>query len=144
MDYYLKGSLLFTYTLAYAEILLILIVVVVNMYSILQNVHVESRRESTILRMIGGTNLNVLVSIFSRIGVVALIAGCFGYGIGSAILKFLASANQTVFFGHTFAPTGSWYIFFLNILFILLIAFITSLIITRRERKKRSVVYSRR
>ncbi|MFW9852319.1 MAG: ABC transporter permease, partial [Candidatus Thorarchaeota archaeon] len=144
MDYYLKGSLLFTYTLAYAEILLILIVVVVNMYSILQNVHVESRRESTILRMIGGTNLNILVSIFSRIAVVALIAACFGYGIGGAILKFLASANQTVFFGHTFAPTGSWSIFFLNVLFIILIAFITSVIITRRDRKKRSVVYSRR
>ncbi len=144
MDYYLKGSLLFTYTLAYAEILLIMIVVVVNMYSILQNVHVESRRESTILRMIGGTNLNVFVSIFSRISVVALIAACFGYGIGGAILKFLASANQTVFFGHTFAPTGSWSIFFINIVFVLLIAFITSLIIARRDRKQKSIVYSRR
>lgn len=144
MDYYLKGSLLFTYTLAYAEILLILVVVVVNMYSILQNVHVESRRESTILRMIGGTNLNVFATIFSRIGVVALISSFIGYGIGGAILRFLASANQTVFFGHTFAPTGSWTIFFMNIVFVLLIAFITSLIITRRDRKRTSIVYSRR
>ncbi|MCK5304924.1 MAG: hypothetical protein KAJ72_06720, partial [Candidatus Heimdallarchaeota archaeon] len=39
MDYYLKGSLLFTYTLAYTEIILILLIVIVNMYSILQNVY---------------------------------------------------------------------------------------------------------
>ena len=144
MDYYLKGSLLFTYTLVYAEILLILIVVIANMYSILQNVFVESKRESTILRMIGGTNLNVFYAIFSRIGLVALVAACMGYGIGGAILRFLASANQTVFFGHTFTPTSSWFIFLMNIVFIILIAFITSLIITRRKKKERSIVYSRR
>jgi ABC-type lipoprotein release transport system permease subunit len=144
MDYYLRGSLLFTYTLVYAEILLILIVVVANMYSILQNVFVESKRESTILRMIGGTNLNVFYAIFSRIGLIALVAACMGYGIGGAILRFLASANQTVFFGHTFTPTSSWFIFLMNIMFIILIAFITSLIITRRKKKERSIVYSRR
>ena len=94
--------------------------------------------------MIGATNLNVFYAIFLRIGFVALVAACMGYGIGGAILRFLASANQTVFFGHTFTPISNWSIFLMNIVFIIMIAFITSLIITRRKKKERRIVYSRR
>ncbi|MCK5158813.1 MAG: ABC transporter permease, partial [Candidatus Heimdallarchaeota archaeon] len=134
MDYYLKGSLLFTYTLAYAEVILILLVVIVNMYSILQNVYKESRRETTIVRMIGGTNLNAIITIFSRLGFVSLLASLIGYGIGTAVIKLLASANQTVFFGHTFSPSGGGGLFLLNIALILLTALISSILIARKAK----------
>ncbi|MCG3220156.1 MAG: ABC transporter permease, partial [Candidatus Heimdallarchaeota archaeon] len=144
MDYYLKGSLLFTYTLAYAEVILILLVVIVNMYSILQNVYKESRRETTIVRMIGGTNLNAIITIFSRLGFVSLIASLIGYGIGTAILKLLAEVNQTVFFGHTFSPSGDGRLFLLNIALILLTALISSILIARKEKKTKKITYTRR
>ncbi len=144
MDYYLKGSLLFTYTLAYTEIILILLIVIVNMYSILQNVYKENKRETRILRMIGGTTTNVLTTVFSRLGLVAVVTSFIGYGLGLAIIKVLASANQTVFFGHTFSPSGGWPMFLINGVLIIFIALITSLIITRNARKERRIVYSKR
>ncbi|GAH81642.1 unnamed protein product, partial [marine sediment metagenome] len=127
MDYYLKGSLLFTYTLAYTEIILILFIVIVNMYSILQNVYKESKRETRILRMIGGTTTNALTTVFSRLGLVAVVTSFIGYALGLTIIKILASANQTVFFGHTFSPSGGWLIFLLNSVFTIFIALITTL-----------------
>jgi ABC-type antimicrobial peptide transport system permease subunit len=144
MDYYLRGSLLFTYTLAYAEVLLILIVVIVNMYSILQNVYKESRRETTIMRMIGSTKLNVIVTVFSRLGVIAAFASLIGYGLGTVILKLLARVNQTVFFGHTFSPSGGWGIFFLNLVLILFTAFISSIFIARKAAKEKKITYTKR
>ncbi|MCG3226339.1 MAG: ABC transporter permease [Candidatus Heimdallarchaeota archaeon] len=144
MDYYLKGSLLFTYTLAYAEVILILLVVIVNMYSILQNVYKESRRETTIVRMIGGTNLNAIITIFSRLGFVSLLASLIGYGIGTAVIKLLASANQTVFFGHTFSPSGGGGLFLLNIALILLTALISSILIARKAKTTKKITYTRR
>ncbi|MCG3217055.1 MAG: ABC transporter permease, partial [Candidatus Heimdallarchaeota archaeon] len=144
MDYYLKGSLLFTYTLAYAEVILILIIVIVNMFTILQNVYRESRRETTIVRMIGGTNLYTLFVVFIRIGLIASVASFLGYGIGASILRLLARANQTVFFGHTFTPTGSVGIFFLNVVLMIFVAIISSLLIARRVRQEKSIVYTRR
>ena len=144
MDYYLKGSLLFTYTLAYAEVILILLVVIVNMYSILQNVYKESRRETTIVRMIGGTNLNAIITIFSRLGVVSLIASLLGYGIGTAVIKLLAVVNQTVFFGHTFSPSGGGGLFLLNMALILLTALISSILIARKAKKTKKITYTRR
>ncbi|NPD88450.1 MAG: ABC transporter permease [Asgard group archaeon] len=144
MDYYLKGSLLFTYTLAYAEVILILLVVIVNMYSILQNVFKESRRETTIVRMIGGTNLNTIMAIFSRIGFVSLIASLIGYGIGTAVIKLLANVNQTVFFGHTFSPSGGGGLFLLNMALILLTALISSILIARKTKKIKKITYTRR
>jgi ABC-type lipoprotein release transport system permease subunit len=144
MDYYLRGSLLFTYTLAYAEVILILLVVIVNMYSILQNVYKESRRETTIIRMIGGTNLNAIITIFSRLGFVSLIAALIGYGLGTAILKLLAVVNQTVFFGHTFSPSGGGGLFLLNVVLILLTALISSILIARKAGKVKKITYTRR
>ncbi len=144
MDYYLKGSLLFTYTLAYTEIILILFIVIVNMYSILQNVYKESKRETRILRMIGGTTTNALTTVFSRLGLVAVVTSFIGYALGLTIIKILASANQTVFFGHTFSPSGGWLIFLLNSVFTIFIALITTLFITRNARKERRIVHSKR
>ena len=144
MDYYLKGSLLFTYTLAYAEVILILLVVIVNMYSILQNVYKESRRETTIVRMIGGTNLNAIITIFSRLGLISLVASLIGYGLGTVILRLLAAVNQTVFFGHTFTPTGGGGIFLLNIGLILFTALISSILIARKAQKTKKITYTRR
>ena len=144
LNYYLRGSLLFTYTLAYAEIVLILIVVIVNMYSILQNMYKESKRETTIIKMIGGTNLHTIVSIFSRLGLIAFVASIIGYGIGTLILKILSSLNQTVFFGHTFVPKGSWNIFLLNVALILLVAILTTFLIARKASKERKVSSVRR
>ncbi len=144
LNYYLKGSLLFIYTLAYAEIVLILVVVIVNMYSILQNMYKESKRETTIIKMIGGTNLRTIVSIFSRLGLIAFVASIIGYGIGTLILKILSSLNQTVFFGHTFVPKGSWNIFLLNVVLILLVAILTTIMIARKASKERKVSSVRR
>ncbi len=144
LNYYLRGSLLFTYTLVYAEIALILVVVIVNMYSILQNMYRESKRESTIIKMIGGTNLHTIVSIFSRLGLIALISSIIGYGIGVLILKILSSLNQTIFFGHTFLPKGSWNIFLLNVAFTLLVAILTIILIARKAGKERKVSSVRR
>ncbi len=144
MDYYLRGSLLFTYTLAYAEVILILLVVIVNMYSILQNVYKESRRETTIVRMIGGTNLNAIVTIFSRLGFISLVASLIGYGLGTAVLKLLAVVNQTVFFGHTFSPSGGGGLFLLNIVLILFTALISSILIARKAKKVKKITYTRR
>ena len=144
LNYYLRGSLLFTYTLAYAEIALILVVVIVNMYSILQNMYTESKRETTIIKMIGGTNLHTIVSIFSRLGLIAFVASLIGYGIGTLILKILSSLNQTVFFGHTFVPKGSWNIFLLNVTLIILVAILTTLFIARKASKERKVSSVRR
>jgi len=144
MDYYLKGSLLFTYTLAYAEVILILLIVIVNMYTILQNVYRESRRETTIVKMIGGTNFSTIFNVFSRLGVIAFISSFLGYGIGTAVLRILAAANQTVFFGHTFTPTGSWGIFFLNLLLMIFVATLTTIFIARKDKKEKSIVYSKR
>lgn len=143
VDYYLQGSLLFTYTLAYAEVLLILIVVIVNMNSIIQNLYSESKRESAIVKMIGGTNLHAITAIFSRIGLVALISSIIGYGFGNLVLIILSSLNQTVFFGHTFIPKGTWLIFGLNVVLTMLIAIITTLIIARKA-KDEKIVYLRR
>ena len=144
VDHYLKGSLLFTYTLAYAEILLILIVVIVNMNSIIQNMYRESRKETSIIKMIGGTNMNAISAIFTRLGIIAIIASIIGYGFGSLVLYILSSLNQTVFFGHTFIPQGSWNIFLLNVAFTLLVAIITSIIIARKTSKEKRITYSRR
>ncbi|TFG08584.1 FtsX-like permease family protein, partial [Candidatus Heimdallarchaeota archaeon] len=143
VDYYLQGSLLFTYTLAYAEVLLILLVVIVNMNSIMQNLYSESKRESAIVKMIGGTNLHAMTAIFSRIGLVALIASIIGYGFGNLVLVILSNLNQTVFFGHTFVPRGNWLIFGLNIVLTIFIAIITTLIIARKS-KGEKIVHSRR
>ncbi len=144
LDYYLRGSLLFTYTLAYAEIALILVVVIVNMYSILHNMYKESRRETTIIKMIGGTNLHTLISTFSRLGLVALIASIIGYGFGTLILKILSGLNQTIFFGHSFIPKGSWNIFLLNVALILFVAIIAAILIARKAGKDRTTVSVRR
>ncbi|MBY8999795.1 MAG: FtsX-like permease family protein [Candidatus Heimdallarchaeota archaeon] len=144
MDYYLKGTLLFTYTLAYTEIILILIVVIVNMYTILQNMYEESNRETRILRMIGGTNTNALMTIFSRLGIIAIISSFMGYGIGLGILNILSSANQTVFFGHTFSPSGGWLIFLLNGVLTFFIGLVATLFITRNAKKEKRIVYSKR
>ncbi|MCK5141435.1 MAG: ABC transporter permease, partial [Candidatus Heimdallarchaeota archaeon] len=144
MDYYLKGSLLFTYTLAYTEIILILLIVIVNMYSILQNVYKENKRETRILRMIGGTTTNALTTVFSRLGLVALVTSFIGYALGLTIIRILASANQTVFFGHTFSPSGGWSMFLLNSVLTIFIALITTLIITRNARKEKRIVHSKR
>ncbi len=144
MDYYLSGSLLFTYTLAYTEIILILFIVIVNMYSILQNMYKESKRETRILRMIGGTVTNTLTTVFSRLGLVAVVTSFIGYGIGLSILKILANANQTVFFGHTFSPSGGWLMFLINSVLTILIAFIATLFITRNARKEKRIVHSKR
>ncbi|MCK5409717.1 MAG: ABC transporter permease, partial [Candidatus Heimdallarchaeota archaeon] len=144
MDYYLKGSLLFTYTLAYTEIILILLIVIVNMYSILQNVYKENKRETRILRMIGGTTTNALTTVFSRLGLVAVVTSFMGYGLGLTIIKILASANRTVFFGHTFSPSGGWTMFLLNSVLTIFIALITTLIITRNARKEKRIVHSKR
>jgi len=144
MDYYLKGSLLFTYTLAYTEIILILLIVIVNMYSILQNVYKESKRETRILRMIGGTTTNVLTTVFSRLGLVAIVTSFIGYVFGLTIIKILASVNKTVFFGHTFSPSGGWVIFLFNSVLTIFIALIATLFITRNARKERRIVHSKR
>ncbi|MHA1199174.1 MAG: FtsX-like permease family protein [Candidatus Heimdallarchaeaceae archaeon] len=144
VDYYLQGSLLFTYTLAYAEVLLILMVVIVNMNSIIQNLHSESRKESSIIKMIGGTNMNAISAIFSRLGVLALIASIIGYGFGNLVLIILSSLNQTVFFGHTFIPHGSWTIFVLNVAFTFFVAIVTTAIIARKSSKEKKITYSRR
>ncbi len=144
VDYYLQGSLLFTYTLAYAEVLLILIVLVVNMNSIIQNMYRESRKETSIIKMIGGTNLHALTAIFTRLGIIALIASIIGYGFGSLVLVILSSFNQTVFFGHTFIPQGSWTIFLLNVAFTFLVAILTTLLIARKTSKEKKITYSRR
>ena len=144
MDRYLQGSLLFTYTLAYTEIILILIVVIINMYSILQNMYKESKRETNIVRMIGGTNVNTIMTVFSRLGLVAIIASFIGYGLGLSILKILAGASQTVFFGHTFTPSGGWTIFLLNTTLIILIAMITTIAVAIKSGKEKRIVYTRR
>ncbi len=144
MDYYLSGSLLFTYTLAYTEIILILFVVIANMYSILQNVYKESKRETRILRMVGGTVTNTLTTVFSRLGLVAVFASFIGYAIGLSFLKVLSSANQTVFFGHTFSPSGGLFMFLINSVLTIFIAIIATLIITRNARKERRIVHSKR
>ncbi len=144
MDYYLKGSLLFTYTLAYAEVILILLIVIVNMFTILQNVYRESRRETTIVRMIGGTNFSTILNVFSRLGFIAFISSFLGYGIGLAVLRLLSAANQTVFFGHTFTPSGSWGIFFLNLLLMIFVATISTVFIARKGKEEKSIIYTRR
>ncbi|MHA1202659.1 MAG: ABC transporter permease, partial [Candidatus Heimdallarchaeaceae archaeon] len=144
MDYYLKGSLLFTYTLAYTEIILILLIVIVNMYSILQNVYKENKRETRILRMIGGTTTNALTTVFSRLGLVAVVTSFIGYALGLTIIKILANANQTVFFGHTFSPSGGWIMFLINGVLTIFIALITTLFINRNARKEKRIVYSKR
>ncbi len=144
VDHYLQGSLLFTYTLAYAEVLLILIVVVVNMNSIIQNLYSESRKETSIIKMVGGTNLHVISAIFARVGFIAFIASIIGYGFGNLVLFILSSLNQTVFFGHTFIPRGSWFIFALNLVFTMFVAVVTTFIITRKTSKVKKIAYSRR
>ena len=144
IDHYLQGSLLFTYTLAYAEILLILLVVIVNMNSIIQNLYSESRKESSILKMIGSTNLRTISNIFMRLGWIALIASIIGYGFGNLVLVILSNLNQTVFFGHTFIPQGSWMVFLLNVVFTIFAAIITTLLIARKSSKEKKIAYSRR
>ncbi|MHA1668875.1 MAG: Ig-like domain-containing protein [Candidatus Heimdallarchaeaceae archaeon] len=144
MDYYLKGSLLFTYTLAYAEVILILLVVLSNLHTILNNVYIESRRETMIVRMIGGTRLHSIIALFSRLSLVAIIAAFIGYGIGLLVLKLLAAANQTVFFGHTFKPAGSGIIFLLNLSLIIFASLISSIIISRKALKEKKVTVTKR
>ncbi|MHA1800543.1 MAG: ABC transporter permease [Candidatus Heimdallarchaeaceae archaeon] len=144
MDYYLRGSLLFTYTLVYTEIILILLIVIVNMYSILQNMYKESKRETRILRMIGGTNSNALIAVFSRLGLIAIVTSFVGYGLGLGILKILAAANQTVFFGHTFSPSGGWLIFLMNSVLTIFIGLIATLFIARNTKKEKNIVHSKR
>ena len=144
VDHYLQGSLLFTYTLAYAEVLLILIVVVVNMNSIIQNLYSESRKETSIIKMIGGTNLHTISIIFTRVGFIAFTASIFGYGFGNLVLTILSSMNQTVFFGHTFIPRGSWFIFALNLVFTMFVAVVTTVIIARKTNRVKKIAYSRR
>ncbi len=143
MDYYLKGSLLFTYTLVYTEIILILVVVIVNMLTILRNVYSESRRETVIIKTIGGTNFHTIISIFSRLAIVAVGASIIGYGLGAAVLIILAKTNKNVFFGHTFAPSASWEIFLLNLALMMFAVFVSTFLIARKTKKMR-IAYTRR
>jgi len=143
MDYYLKGSLLFTYTLVYTEIILILLVVIVNMLTILRNVYSESRRETVIIKTIGGTNFHTIISIFSRLAVVAVGASIIGYGLGAIVLIILSKTNKNVFFGHTFAPNANWEIFLLNLALMMFAVFVSTFLITRKTKKMR-IAYTRR
>ena len=143
MDYYLKGSLLFTYTLVYTEIILILVVVIVNMLTILRNVYSESRRETVIIKTIGGTNFHTIMSIFSRLALVAVGASIIGYGLGASVLIILAKTNKNVFFGHTFAPNANWEIFLLNLALMMFAVFVSTFLIARKTKKMR-IAYTRR
>jgi hypothetical protein len=64
--------------------------------------------------------------------------------LGTAILKLLAVVNQTVFFGHTFSPSGGAGLFLLNIALILLTALISSVLIARKAVKTKKITYTRR
>ncbi len=136
MQHYLKGSLLFTYTIAYAEVVLISLIVTVNLYSILRNLHKESKKETSILSMLGGTKSSLFLAIFSRLLVLGTIAAVIGYFLGLLVLKILASYHQTRFFGHTFTPAGNIELFMLNIGFIILAVIISTVFIIIRGTKR--------
>ena len=118
MEHYLKGSLLFTYTLAYAEIILVVLIVSANLYAILRNINTESRKEIRITEMIGATHPHIMFSIFSRLVILSSFSYFIGYFVGNEILKLLAKMNKTVFFGHTFILSHLWlkldYVSFIN------------------------------
>jgi len=144
-DYYLKGGLLFAYTLFYAEIILIVLVVVFNMYIIMNNVFIETRKEFLIMRTIGGYYFHVFFAVLSRILLVGVMSAVCGYGFGGLVLIILASRNQTVFFGHTFSISLSWGIFVVNLAAIIFGVIIISVILTIQfGREKRIVVNIRR
>ncbi len=136
MDQYFRGALMLTYTIAYAEIGLVVIIVAVNMYSILRNVFKESKKETKILKMIGGTTLHTFFSIITRLALLSIFASIIGYIIGYSMISFLARNNRTLFFGHVFYPEGNWQILILNAAFMLISAFISSLVISRKENDK--------
>ncbi|UJG40484.1 MAG: ABC transporter permease [Candidatus Heimdallarchaeum aukensis] len=135
MEHYLKGSLLFTYTLAYAEIILIVLIVSANLYAILRNINTESRKEIRIAEMIGATHSHIMFSIFSRLVILTSFSYIIGYFVGNEILKLLAMKNKTVFFGHTFIPKGNLYIFVICYFLILIIVSVTTLFLVVLHRK---------
>ncbi|MHA1778751.1 MAG: FtsX-like permease family protein, partial [Candidatus Heimdallarchaeaceae archaeon] len=143
-DHYLKGSLLLTYTLIYTEVALIVLVVVTNLHTILRNVFVESRRETTILKLIGGSFSYLISTVFTRLAVTAILGGIIGYGIGSLMLRFLAARNQTVFFGHTFSISDDWRIFLICISIVLIASFVSSLLIGYKEYQSQKATLARK
>ena len=96
-----------------------------------------------IIKTIGGTNFHTIISIFSRLAIVAVGASIIGYGLGAAVLIILAKTNKTVFFGHTFTPNANWEIFLLNLALMMFAVFVSTFLIARKTKKMR-IAYTRR
>ncbi len=139
-EYYLRGSLLFTYTLIYALVTLILLVVFINMYTIVRNVFLENRKDIRIVSIIGGTNFFVLSSVFLRLVGLAIIAGALGYFVGTALLQLLAYFNQTSFFGHNFYPQATFPSFLFTMALIVFSSFVTTIPLVYNLKEKISKI----
>jgi hypothetical protein len=127
LDEYLKGSLVIVRIIMLAQLILIVIVLSINFNEIYSSVAIESKSELKILRAMGATIYQTVISYAKFLLYSSVVIALLGQIVGVTAMYLLFRSNQTVYFGHQFRPDlFSIEIFALNLLVVILLTIVAA------------------
>lgn len=134
LDNYLGGALIILQLILFAQVIVIVIVIMMNFIQIFSGVTYESKKELLILKNIGATTKQSLFAYSKFLLITSLMVSITGFFLGSFLLWLLFRVNVTVYFGHQFDPQlTNLPIFIFNIIFTVGMTIISSFLALRNE-----------
>ena len=129
----LEGPLSYVQVIIYAEIIIILFALNVNILGVFTGLISESIKELKVAKNIGFTNYQLIVNLLYELRYLGVVVTVIGGIIGMIINWILLVSDSTILFGYTFYPVYDLKIWIIDIIAIYFLALISASIGLKTE-----------
>ena len=114
LNSFISGPLELIKTVFFAEVILVMIVIMANVISVMRGIISESKNEIFVLKSMGANQIQIFIGSMRQGLFWGFFSALFGTGLGVVISLFLVKINSIRIFSHSFSPVFNIQLLLLN------------------------------